>query len=64
MCLSVCGVDEGVDGGYMPLLIRPQRYCDPASLVFSTYALPFAHTPFYLTEEIKLLVSDAIFFLR
>ena len=23
----------GVDGGWMPLPTRPQRYCDPASLV-------------------------------
>ena len=27
-----CGV-WGVDGGGMPLPTRPQRYCDPASLV-------------------------------
>ena len=24
---------EGVDGGHTPLPTRPQRYCDPASLV-------------------------------
>ena len=24
----------GVDGGWLPLPTRPQRYCDPASLVF------------------------------
>ena len=23
---------QGVDGGWMPLPTRPQRYCDPASL--------------------------------
>ena len=23
----------GMDGGWMPLPTRPQRYCDPASLV-------------------------------
>ena len=23
----------GVDGGWLPLPTRPQRYCDPASLV-------------------------------
>ena len=27
------GVGLGVDGGWMPLPTRPQRYCDPASLV-------------------------------
>ena len=26
---------EGMDGGYMPLPTSPQRYCDPASLVYS-----------------------------
>ena len=31
-CLSV-GVGWGVDGGWMPLPTRLQRYCDPASLV-------------------------------
>ena len=25
----------GVDGAWLPLPTRPQRYCDPASLVFS-----------------------------
>ena len=39
LCLSVfvskCGVGEGVDEGWMPLPTRPQRYCDPASLVIS-----------------------------
>ena len=29
----------GADGGWMPLTIRPQRYCDPVSLVFHTIAL-------------------------
>ena len=28
------GVGEGMDGGWMPLPTRSQRYCDPASLVF------------------------------
>ena len=27
----------GVDGGWMPLPTRPQRYCDPASLVFLSF---------------------------
>ena len=26
----------GVDGGWLPLPTRPQRYCDPASLVIVT----------------------------
>ena len=29
----VCVMGEGVDGGNTPLPTRPQRYCDPASLV-------------------------------
>ena len=31
--VGVWGGDLGVDGGWTPLPIRPQRYCDPASLV-------------------------------
>ena len=30
--MDVCG-NKGVDGGWMPLPIRPQQYCDPVSLV-------------------------------
>ena len=33
--VRVLGVGFGVDGGRMPLPTRPQRYCDPASLVHS-----------------------------
>ena len=36
-CVCVCGKVGwalGVDGGWLPLLTRPQRYCDPALLVF------------------------------
>ena len=29
----------GVDGGWMPLPTRPQRFCDPASLVVLVYAM-------------------------
>ena len=29
----------GVEGGWPPLPTRPQRYCDPASLVFSTSSI-------------------------
>ena len=32
VCLGVCGI-WGVDGGWTPLPTRPQRYCDPVSLV-------------------------------
>ena len=37
-CVCVCvgkglGGALGVDGGWIPLPTRPQRYCDPASLV-------------------------------
>ena len=41
--LNVCvwsGV-WGVDGGWMPLPPRPQRYCDPASLVSLLYYMSF-----------------------
>ena len=32
--MCVCGVGSwGLDGGWTPLPARPQRYCDPASLV-------------------------------
>ena len=31
----------GVDGGWMPLPNRPQRYCDPASLVFLVHGAPW-----------------------
>ena len=34
VCLCVWDGGWGVDGGWMPLPTRPQRYCDPASLVF------------------------------
>ena len=37
LCVSVLegrlGGALGVDGGWLPLPTRPQRYCDPASLV-------------------------------
>ena len=33
VCLCVGGGDWGVDGGWMPLPTRPQRYCDPESFV-------------------------------
>ena len=33
MYVSVWSGVLGVDGGRMPLPTRPQRYCDPASLV-------------------------------
>jgi len=29
----------GVDGGWLPLPTRPQRYCDPASLVLLAHGL-------------------------
>ena len=36
------GVGWGVDGGWMPLPTRPQRYCDPVSLVsLLTYSLAY-----------------------
>ena len=39
MYVSVLGGELGgalgVDGGWLPLPTHPQRYCDPASLVFS-----------------------------
>ena len=31
----------GVDGGLMPLPTRPQRYCDPASLIIVVVSLMF-----------------------
>ena len=42
VCVCVCVggerlMVEGVDGGYTPLLTRPQRYRDPASLVFISH---------------------------
>ena len=33
VCSSVCGVGEGVNGGFTALPNRPQRHCDPVSLV-------------------------------
>ena len=33
MCVSEHGMGEGRDGDCMPLPTRPQRFCDPASLV-------------------------------
>ena len=40
VCLCVWDGGWGVDGGWMPLPTRPQRYCDPASLVLE--AAPFS----------------------
>ena len=31
---SVCGVNEGVDGGYTPLPTRPQRYFDLLNIIY------------------------------
>ena len=40
LCMCVWGGSWGADGGWMPLPTRPQRYCDPASLVtFDTTSL-------------------------
>ena len=33
VCVCMCGVAKGVDRGCTPLPTRPQRFCDPASLV-------------------------------
>ena len=33
----MCGVGDGVNGGWMPLPTRPQWYCDPASLVLKRF---------------------------
>ena len=33
VCLCVGGGDYGLDGDWTPLPTRPQRHCDPASLV-------------------------------
>ena len=38
-----------MDGSWMPLPTRPQRYCDPASLV------PFLNSEFVLVELVLLL---------
>ena len=39
--MNVCVWDWGwgVDGGWTPLPTRPQRYCDPASLVIGLHSL-------------------------
>ena len=39
----------GADGGWMPLPTRPQRYCDPASLV--TILLGFTCGTVHLFKE-------------
>ena len=46
MCTSymfVLGRGLGVNGGWPPLPTRPQRYCDPASLVVLTRSLDLSH---------------------
>ena len=50
----------GVDGGWMPLPTRPQRYCDPASLVSIVFQYLFIHfiildqeKPTHFREEIE-----------
>ena len=63
----------GVNGGWLPLPTRPQRYCDPASLVFVqalflaiTFPSPSVHLsvclslPFFLS--VSLSVSPPFFF--
>ena len=39
VCVSVWEGGWGEAGGWMPLPTRPQRYCDPASLVFIVITL-------------------------
>ena len=45
-----------VDGGWMPLPTRPQRYCDPASLVFYVFAV-FGLVWFGLVFEDQILLD-------
>ena len=63
MYVWVWGGGWGVDGGWMPLPTRPQRYCDPASLV-SFYLIfdGFEHKDFFLkvTESFSQLTSSTI----
>ena len=41
VCVSEHGVREGADESCMPLPTRPQRYCDPASLILIRSQLVF-----------------------
>ena len=42
----------GVDGGWLPLLTRPQQYYDPASFVFiRVYTFPHAWRSLIIREK-------------
>ena len=48
----------GVDGGWqLPLPTRPQRYCDPASLVFSIFLFIFLRNLNIELEYVCLFLS-------
>ena len=64
VCVWVCewvGWGWGEAGGWMPLLTRPQRYCDTASLAFSFKPLRLMNqiASFY---ELKTRVRFSFFF--
>ena len=56
--MSVCGVGEGVDGGWMPLPTRPQLYCDPAPLVRLHLALKKKEQEDFKKERYLFLSLD------
>ena len=52
--MLMCGWGAwGVDGGRMPLPTRPQRYCDPASLVETCAQVIFVKLKSFDTEIIR-----------
>ena len=46
-------------GGWMPLPTRPQRYCDPASLVFVQPILKIFEFPFILDQS-QVCISNGL----
>ena len=53
----------GVDGGWMPLPTRPQRYCDPASLVLRQKEKKILFFPLLLFFLFFVFLSLIFFFL-
>ena len=44
----------GMDGGWMPLHTRPQRYCDPASLVSRDLSFDETEKRMFLMDNVTL----------
>ena len=52
----------GVDGGWMPLPTRPQRYCDPASLVLPFFSSKYLYF-FFIVSQFSIFLPSILFFI-